>query len=37
MSSDFLISISMLAGFAVVGYGWIWYSARQFDRKYGKR
>lgn len=37
MNSDFVISISMLGGLAVLAYAWAWYSARQFDKKYGKR
>lgn len=37
MNVDFIISLSMLVGLAAVAYAWAWYSARQFDRKYGKR
>jgi hypothetical protein len=37
MSTDFAISLSMIGGLAVAAYAWAWYSARQFDRKYGKR
>lgn len=37
MTSDFLISMALIASFAGGGYLWLRHQAREFDRKYDKR